>query len=215
MYDAAAPSVVAIHTRSKSGDQEGLGSGVVWSVRGHIVTNYHVVQRVVTTNSQLLSVSFTDMSGRRSQEYPAIVLNTDPDHDLAVLKIEAPARELVPISVGTSGGLRVGQSVFAIGSPFGYGKSLSSGVISGVNRAISSPVGTIIRGAIQTDADISQGNSGGPLLDSSGRLVGLNVSSFTRLGTGVSSGVNFALPVDAVMSIAPNLIVSGSNRRAV
>jgi len=214
LYEAVGACCTSVHIRLANGEGEGLGSGVVWpDGLGHVVTNYHVVKSIVSDfgGSKTLTVGLGD-GGAADREYPAEVLFTDADNDLAVLRIAQPPANLPTIAVGTSGKLRVGQSVFAIGSPFGYGKSLSTGVVSGLRRAIPSPVGTIIRGAIQTDAAISSGNSGGPLLDSGGRLVGINTASYTRSGTGRSSGVNFALPIDLVLQVVPNMIVSGTQR---
>eukprot|EP00775_Hariotina_reticulata_P008857 gene8857-9036_t len=125
-------------------------------------------------------------------------------------QIDAPPSLLNPIRVGTSGDLKVGQSVYAVGNPRGFTKTLTAGIVSGLNRTIPAPTGTRIYGAIQTDASVNAGNSGGPLLDSFGRLVGINTASFTRTSSGRGSGVNFALPVDLVREVVPNLIITGS-----
>lgn len=215
IFDSASACAASVHIRLSNGEAEGLGSGIVWpDGRGHVVTNYHVIKSIVSdrSGSKALTVGLIIDETEKSTEYAAEVLQTDADNDLAVLRIDAPPAMLAKVTVGSSRQLRVGQSVFAIGSPFGYGKSLSAGVVSGLNRAIPSPVGTMIRGAIQTDAAISSGNSGGPLLDSRGHLVGVNTSTFTRLGTGRSSGVNFAIPADLLVQVIPAMIVSGTQR---
>eukprot|EP00882_Tetradesmus_deserticola_P027889 GHRQ01031030.1.p1 GENE.GHRQ01031030.1~~GHRQ01031030.1.p1 ORF type:complete len:181 (+),score=39.96 GHRQ01031030.1:588-1130(+) len=126
------------------------------------------------------------------------------------LQIDAPKSELVPIRMGTSADLKVGQAVYAVGNPYGLDKTLTAGVVGGLNRTIVAPTGTRIYGAIQSDASVNQGNSGGPMLDSFARLVGVNTASFTRANTGRGSGVNFALPADLVREVVPNLIVYGT-----
>lgn len=135
----------------------------------------------------------------------------DPAYDLAVLKVDIERDKLRPALIGTSHDLRVGQSCFAIGNPYGYEHTLTTGVVSGLRREIPSPIGRAIRGAIQTDAAINAGNSGGPLIDSYGHVVGVNTATFTRKGSGVSSGVNFAIPIDVVVRIVPSLIVYGTD----
>eukprot|EP00238_Polyblepharides_amylifera_P007822 CAMPEP_0196573836 /NCGR_PEP_ID=MMETSP1081-20130531/3669_1 /TAXON_ID=36882 /ORGANISM="Pyramimonas amylifera, Strain CCMP720" /LENGTH=243 /DNA_ID=CAMNT_0041891673 /DNA_START=412 /DNA_END=1143 /DNA_ORIENTATION=+ len=190
---------------------EGVGSGVVWDASGHVVTNYHVVAKLAKdkgTGRQRVEVEVVQPDGVGKQKYDARIVGLDALHDLAVLKIEAPRESLTPISVGTSQDLRVGQSCFAIGNPFGLGGTLTAGLISGLDRVIPSPAGRPITGIIQTDAAINAGNSGGALLDSSGRLVGINTSTFTRSGSGLSSGVNFAIPVDLVFSLVPQMVKS-------
>ncbi|KAI5670952.1 hypothetical protein M9H77_11316 [Catharanthus roseus] len=190
---------------------EGTGSGFIWDKFGHIVTNYHVVSKFATDRSglQLCKVSFVDARGN-SFSREAKIVGFDPDYDLAVLKVNVEENELKPVTLGTSQGLRVGQSCFAIGNPYGYEDTLTTGVISGLGREIPSPNGKAIRGAIQTDAAINAGNSGGPLIDSYGHVIGVNTATFTRRGTGISSGVNFAIPIDTVVRTVPYLIVYGT-----
>ncbi|XP_021294164.1 protease Do-like 5, chloroplastic [Herrania umbratica] len=190
---------------------EGTGSGFIWDKFGHIVTNYHVVDKLATDQSglQRCKVFLVDARGTSFYKEGKIV-GIDPAYDLAVLKVDVEGYELKPVILGTSRDLRVGQSCFAIGSPFGYENTLTTGVVSGLGREIPSPNGRAIRGAIQTDAAINAGNSGGPLIDSYGHVIGVNTATFTRKGTGVSSGVNFAIPIDTVVRTVPYLIVYGT-----
>lgn len=214
VFALAARSVVSINDYKQQGGAEifeGVGTGFVWDKYGHVVTNYHVVSKYVLDKSgqQVVKVVLDDGSGG-SQPYVARVVGTDAMHDLAVLQVDAPKDQLVPIRMGTSGDLKVGQAVYAVGNPYGLDKTLTAGVVSGLNRTIPAPTGTRIYGAIQSDASVNQGNSGGPMLDSFARLVGVNTASFTRANTGRGSGVNFALPADLVREIVPNLIVYGT-----
>ncbi|KAL2474996.1 Protease Do-like 5 [Abeliophyllum distichum] len=190
---------------------EGTGSGFIWDKFGHIVTNYHVVAKLATDRSglQLCKVFLVDASGNSIVREGKIV-GFDPDYDLAVLKVDLKGNELKPVTLGTSRDLHVGQSCFAIGNPYGYENTLTTGVISGLAREIPSPNGKSIRGAIQTDAAINAGNSGGPLIDSYGHVIGINTATFTRKGSGMSSGVNFAIPIDTVVRTIPYLIVYGT-----
>lgn len=190
---------------------EGTGSGFIWDKFGHIVTNYHVVAKLATDRSgtQLCKISLVDARGNNFSREGQIV-GYDPDYDLAVLKINVEGDELKPVILGTSQGLRVGQSCLAIGNPYGYANTLTTGVVSGLGREIPSPNGRAIKGAIQTDAAISAGNSGGPLIDYYGHVIGVNTATFTRKGTGMSSGVNFAIPIDTVLRTVPYLIVYGT-----
>ncbi|KAG8049284.1 hypothetical protein GUJ93_ZPchr0009g1611 [Zizania palustris] len=191
---------------------EGTGSGFVWDNAGHIVTNYHVVAKLVGDGSAFhrCKVFLEDSSGT-SYSKEARLIGCDPSYDLAVLKVDVDGGKLRPALIGTSKGLRVGQSCFAIGNPYGYEHTLTTGVVSGLGREIPSPNGRPIRGAIQTDAAINSGNSGGPLIDSHGHVIGVNTATFTRKGTGISSGVNFAIPIDTVVQSVPNLIVYGTS----
>lgn len=176
---------------------QGTGSGFVWDADGHIVTNFHVIadaQEAVVT-----------LAG--GQEYPATLVGVAPDHDLAVLKIDAPAAELAPIVVGTSKDLRVGQFAMAIGNPFGLDQTLTTGVVSALDREIDAISGHRIYGVIQTDAAVNPGNSGGPLLDSAGRLIGVNTA--IKSPSGASAGIGFAVPVDTVNRIVPQIIKYG------
>ncbi|KAM7270029.1 hypothetical protein ACFE04_029243 [Oxalis oulophora] len=204
-------SKVVVKDNNENVKIEGTGSGFIWDKFGHIVTNYHVIAKVATDNSglQRCNVLLSDAKGN-SFSKEAEIIGYDQAFDLAILKVDVEGRELKPVVVGTSRDLRVGQSCFAIGSPYGYENTLTTGVISGLGREIPSPNGRPIRGAIQTDAAINSGNSGGPLIDSHGHVIGVNTSTFTRKGSGVSSGVNFAIPIDTVVRTVPNLIVYGT-----
>ncbi|KAK1626735.1 hypothetical protein QYE76_001050 [Lolium multiflorum] len=190
---------------------EGTGSGFVWDSSGHIVTNYHVVAKLAGDGSEShrCKVFLQDSSGT-SYSKEGRLIGYDPTYDLAVLKVDVDVDKLRPALIGTSRGLRVGQSCFAIGNPLGYEHTLTTGVVSGLGREIPSPNGRMIRGAIQTDAAINAGNSGGPLIDSYGHVIGVNTATFTRKGSGISSGVNFAIPIDTVVQSVPTLIVYGT-----
>lgn len=190
---------------------EGTGSGFIWDKFGHIVTNYHVVAKLATDTSglQRCKVYLVDAKGN-SFSREAKIIGYDPAYDLAVLKVDIEGNELKPVVLGTSRDIRVGQSCFAIGNPYGYENTLTTGVVSGLGREIPSPNGKAIQGAIQTDAAINSGNSGGPLINSYGHVIGVNTATFTRKGTGVSSGVNFAIPIDTVVRTVPYLIVYGT-----
>ncbi|XP_060179043.1 protease Do-like 5, chloroplastic isoform X1 [Lycium barbarum] len=190
---------------------EGTGSGFIWDKFGHIVTNYHVVAKLATdqTGLQRCKVSLVNAKGE-SIAKEAKIVGVDPAYDLAVLKVDVEGDEVKPVSVGSSRGLRVGQSCFAIGNPYGYENTLTTGVVSGLGREIPAPNGAAIKGAIQTDAAINAGNSGGPLIDSSGHVIGVNTATFTLRGSGMSSGVNFAIPIDTVVRTIPFLIVYGT-----
>jgi S1-C subfamily serine protease len=185
---------------------KGVGTGFVWDNLGHIVTNFHVINKVDTA-----LVTVTNKKGE-SKQYIAKLTGVDPDKDIAVLKIDALASELRPIPLGTASTVKVGQYALAIGNPFGQDHTLTTGVISGKNREITAPTGRKIKGILQTDAAINPGNSGGPLLDSKGRLIGINTAS---LGAGVSAGVGFALPVDAVRGVVDQIIQFGAVQRAI
>ncbi len=182
---------------------EGSGSGFVWDRDGHIVTNYHVVQ-----NGESFQVVLADES-----TFAAKLVGIAPYKDLAVLKIEAPAAVLAPLDLGTSSDLLVGQGVYAIGNPFGLDQSLTQGVISALGREITSRMRTTIYDVIQSDAAVNPGNSGGPLLDSAGRLIGLNTAIFSP--TGASAGISFSIPVDTVRRIVPDLIAYGHVQKPV
>ena len=176
---------------------QGMGSGFVWDQAGHVVTNFHVIE-----NADHLTVTLSDRS-----EWDAEVVGATPDKDLAVLRIKAPSARLVPLAVGESRNLLVGQRVLALGNPFGLDHTLTVGVVSALGRELQSPSGRTIRDVIQTDAAINPGNSGGPLLDSSGRLIGVNTAIYSP--TGASSGIGFAVPVDTVKRLVPQLIQKG------
>lgn len=180
---------------------QGTGTGFVWDQDGHIVTNFHVVQEGDRAN-----VTLNDGS-----TYPATLVGTAPDKDIAVLKIDAPPQKLLPLPVGQSANLKVGQKVLAIGNPFGLDQTLTTGVISGLGREIKSVSGRPIQDVIQTDASINPGNSGGPLLDSAGRLIGINTAIYSP--SGANAGIGFAVPVDTVNQIVPQLMKFGKITR--
>jgi putative serine protease PepD len=209
IYRTLSPGVVNIHSTSYARDffgfvepQEGSGSGSVIDQEGNILTNYHVIE-----GAQKLAVSFGSQ-----KNYAATVVGGDPDTDLAVIKlIEKPKEPLTLISLGDSDRLEVGQKVLAIGNPFGLDRTLTTGVISGLQRPIRARNGRPIEGAIQTDASINPGNSGGPLLDSHGRMIGINSQILSP--SGASAGVGFAVPVNIAKRIVPQLLRSGQVSR--
>lgn len=174
---------------------EGTGSGSIIDEKGHILTNYHVVR-----GSRQLDVQVED------EKYAARVIGTDPDNDLAVIKIDIRANAAV-VPMGTSNGLLVGQKVLAIGNPFGLQRTLTTGIISGLERPLREPGGRTIEGAIQTDASINPGNSGGPLLNARGEMIGINTAIYSPSGGSV--GIGFAVPVDIAKRIVPALIARG------
>jgi S1-C subfamily serine protease len=210
LFRQASPSVVNITTIAIQRDlftlnlyqiPEGSGSGFVWDTSGNIITNFHVIQ-----NADAAQVTLTDHSA-----WKARTVGVAPDKDIAVLRIDAPANRLRPIPVGTSKELQVGQKVFAIGNPFGLDQTLTTGVISALGREIESVTRRPIQGVIQSDAAINPGNSGGPLLDSAGRLIGVNTAIYSP--SGASAGIGFAIPVDTVNRIALELIRYGKVTR--
>ena len=180
---------------------QGTGSGFVWDQDGHIVTNFHVVQM-----GSRARVTLNDGSS-----YPAKIVGAAPDKDIAVLRITAPPQKLLPLPIGKSAELVVGQKVLAIGNPFGLDQTLTTGVISGLGREIKSVTQRSIFDVIQTDASINPGNSGGPLLDSAGRLIGINTAIYSP--SGANAGIGFAVPVDTVNTIVPQLIKHGKLTR--
>ncbi len=184
----------------------GTGTGFLWDERGHIVTNFHVIEQQARESSY-----FVRFVGDET-EYEAEVIGSAPHRDLAVLRLIEPRKIAArPIAVGTSGDLQVGQSVFAIGNPFGLDQTLTTGIISGLGREIRSVSEHKIAGVIQTDAAINPGNSGGPLLDSRGRLIGVNTAIVSP--SGAYAGIGFAVPVDTVARVVPELIERGRVRR--
>jgi S1-C subfamily serine protease len=206
LFRHASPSVVYITSLALKRDifslnlfeiPQGTGSGFIWNQDGHIITNFHVIQGASGARVTLADQSVWD----------AQLVGTAPDHDLAVLYISAPKSQLKPIAVGTSGDLQVGQKVFAIGNPFGLDQTLTTGIISALGREINAVTGRTISGVIQTDAAINPGNSGGPLLDSAGRLIGVNTAIYSPSGS--SAGIGFAVPVDTVNRVVPQLIRHG------
>lgn len=176
---------------------KGTGSGFVWDKEGRIVTNFHVIM-----DASRVEVVLAD-----NTRWKGVLVGTAPDKDVAVLKISAPAERLKPIAIGDSRNLLVGQRVFAIGNPFGLDQTMTSGIVSALGREIQSATGRTIQGVIQTDAAINPGNSGGPLLDSAGRLIGVNTAIFSP--SGASAGIGFAVPVEVVNRVVPELIRHG------
>ncbi len=176
---------------------KGTGSGFVWDSEGRIVTNYHVIE-----DASQVQVTLADGS-----TWKAVLVGATPDKDLAVLKLSAPAAGLKPIAIGESGNLQVGQKVYAIGNPFGLDQTMTAGIVSALGREIQSTNGMTIHDVIQTDAAINPGNSGGPLLDSAGRLIGINTAIYSP--DGVNAGIGFAVPVDQVNGIITQLIKHG------
>lgn len=208
VYKTVSPGVAFIKTTSYSQDffgqveeGRGSGSGSVIDAEGHILTNDHVVE-----NAQKLTVN---LGG--DKVYPAKLIGKDPDTDLAVIKVDAPREALTIVPFGESDGLSVGQKVLAIGNPFGLDRTLTTGVISGLQRPIRARNNRPIEGAVQTDASINPGNSGGPLLDSRGRMIAINSQILSPAGGSV--GVGFAIPVNIAKRIVPQLIQFGEVRR--
>lgn len=177
--------------------REGAGSGSIIDSEGHILTNHHVIQ-----DSTKLEVTLSDGS-----KWPARFVGSDPENDLAVIQIDAPREKLTVIPMGDSSQLDVGQKVLAIGNPFGIGQTLTTGIISSLERSIRTPSGTLIEDLIQTDAAINPGNSGGPLLDSNGKIIAVNSAIISP--TGASVGIGFAVPVNTAKRILPELISKG------
>ncbi len=205
VYDAVNRSVVNINTKATVATglflmevpSEGAGSGIVLDRQGHVLTNFHVVE-----GAKEIQVLLYDGSS-----HAARVVGVDPATDVAVIKLDAPETVLHPVVFGTSGDLRVGQRVFAIGNPFGLERTLTTGIISSLNRSLPTRTGRTIKSIIQTDAAINPGNSGGPLVDSGSRLIGMTTAIASR--TGQSAGVGFAIPVGTLGRIVPQLIAKG------
>ncbi len=206
IFEDASPSVVFITTAQRVRDfwtrnvtrvPRGAGSGFIWDDRGHVVTNYHVIR-----GAEEATVSLSDQ-----RSYPAVLVGASPAHDIAVLRINVEFDKPPPVAVGSSGDLKVGQKVFAIGNPFGLDYTLTTGVISALDRSIDNDAGGVIENLIQTDAAINPGNSGGPLIDSAGRLIGINTAIYSP--SGAYAGIGFAVPVDTVNRIVPRLIADG------
>src|SRR5437899_2617348 len=211
LFRQASPSVVYITTLARQRDffslniteiPQGSGSGFIWDQEGHIITNFHVIQGASGAKVTLADHSVWD----------AQLVGVAQDQDLAVLYIKVPKNQLRPLAIGTSADLEVGQNVFAIGNPFGLDQTLTTGIISALGREINATTGRTIAGVIQTDAAINPGNSGGPLLDSAGRLIGVNTAIVSPSGS--YSGIGFAVPVDTVNRIIPQLIRQGEITRA-
>ena len=209
IFRQASPSVVYITTtedrinlwtRDITRIPKGTGSGFIWDGHGHIVTNFHVIKGA--------SAAYVRLQDQKT--YKATLVGVSPEHDLAVLRIQASLSILHPLPIGRSSDLQVGQLVYAIGNPFGLDHTLTTGVISALNRTIRSDAG-LIHDLIQTDAAINPGNSGGPLLDSAGRLIGVNTAIFSP--SGAYAGIGFAVPVDTVNRVVPQLIALGIYER--
>jgi S1-C subfamily serine protease len=206
VFEHASPSVVYITTVAHVRDfftrnvmrvPQGTGSGCVWDDAGHVVTNFHVIR-----GAREALVTLADQ-----RSYPATLVGASPEHDLAVLQIDVPSNPPPPVPIGTSGDLRVGQNVLAIGNPFGLDHTLTTGIISALGRTIDSDGGSVIENLIQTDAAINPGNSGGPLIDSAGRLIGINTAIVSP--SGAYAGIGFAVPVDTVNRVVPMIIKYG------
>lgn len=206
IFKTTAPSVVYITSIALRRDlfslnaveiPQGTGSGFIWDTQGRIVTNYHVI-----SDANRIRVTMADQT-----TWKAVLIGAAPDKDLAVLQIGKPLHTLQPIPIGESANLQVGQKVFAIGNPFGLDHTLTSGIISALGREIKAITGRVIKGMIQTDAAINPGNSGGPLLDSAGRLIGVNTAIFSP--SGAYAGIGFAVPVEEVNRVIPQIIRHG------
>ncbi len=206
LFKAVSPSVVYITTTALRRNMfslnaveipRGTGSGFIWDKKGRVVTNYHVI-----SDANRIEVTMADHS-----TWKAVLVGVAPDKDLAVLQIDAPLHLLRPIPVGESENLQVGQKVFAVGNPFGLDQTITAGIISALGREIKAITGRKIRNMIQTDAAINPGNSGGPLLDSAGRLIGVNTAIYSPSGT--YAGVGFAVPVGEINRVIPQLIKNG------
>jgi len=212
LFEKAKDSVVFITTRSQVRDfwtrnvftvPRGTGSGFIWDDAGHVITNFHVID-----NASEAIVRLSD-----GRDYQAALVGTSPAHDIAVLRIGVGFKRPPPVPLGTSNDLRVGQKVFAIGNPFGLDWTLTSGIVSALDRSLGGDGGRNVEHLIQTDAAINPGNSGGPLLDSAGRLIGINTAIYSP--SGASAGIGFAVPVDTVARVVPQLIAQGKYIRPV
>ena len=210
LFEQARDSVVFITTRSLVRDfwtrdvfsvPRGSGSGFIWDEAGHVVTNWHVLQ-----NANEATVRLAD-----GRSYKAALVGASPSHDIAVLRIGVGFGRPPPVPLGTSHDLKVGQKVFAIGNPFGLDWTLTTGIVSALDRSLGGDSGRTIEHLIQTDAAINPGNSGGPLLDSAGRLIGINTAIYSP--SGASAGIGFAVPVDTVNRVVPQLIRHGQYLR--
>lgn len=209
LFEKSKDAVVFITTKSLVRDfwtrnvfsvPRGNGSGFIWDDAGHVITNYHVIE-----GASEATVRLSDGS-----DFKAALVGASPEHDIAVLRITVGVKRPSPVPLGTSADLKVGQKVFAIGNPFGLDWTLTTGIVSALDRSLSGDSGTIEH-LIQTDAAINPGNSGGPLLDSAGRLIGINTAIYSP--SGASAGIGFAVPVDTVNRVVPQLIQSGKYTR--
>jgi S1-C subfamily serine protease len=209
IYRQASPAVANILTKATEYDffmdpvpVEGAGSGFIIDPRGYILTNYHVVE-----GAQSIEVVLGDQS-----RYPAKYIGADQRNDVALVKIDPKGKQLNTLKLGDSSAIQVGQKVLAIGNPFGFQSTLTTGVVSAIGRTVQTSQTTYIEEAIQTDAAINRGNSGGPLIDSHGNVIGINTAIYTPSGT--TAGIGFAIPIDTAKSIANDLITSGRVHRA-
>ncbi|MAD61372.1 MAG: 2-alkenal reductase [Myxococcales bacterium] len=217
-FQQASPSVVHITSMSLLKSrfslsmyerEEGTGTGFIWDKNGHIVTNYHVIKQ---GNSAQVALNDDQTGLNQTQKvFDAQLIGVAPNRDLAVLKINAHSSLIKALPLGQSQHLQVGQSVLAIGNPFGFDQTLTTGIISGLGREIQSVTKRTIKGVIQTDAAINPGNSGGPLLDSQGRVIGINTAIYSPSGT--YAGIGFAVPIDTVKRVVPQLIKYGREMR--
>ena len=207
VYERANRSVVHITTKSQQRDllftevAEGAGSGSILDKQGHILTNYHVVE-----GAQEMRVTL-----HSGDSFEATLVGRDPPNDMAVLRINAPQEQLAPMQLGDSSRLKVGQIVYAIGNPFGFERTMTTGIISGLNRPLQTRAGRTMKSIIQIDAALNRGNSGGPLLDTRGRLIGMNTAIASS--TGENTGVGFAIPVDTIKRVTTQLIATGKVTR--
>jgi len=197
VYVTTKAQVMDFWTRNVLSVPRGTGSGFIWDGDGHVVTNYHVIEK-----ASEVTVKLAD-----GRSYKGTLIGASPAHDIAVLKIEVDFKKPPAVPVGTSHDLRVGQRVFAIGNPFGLDWTLTTGIVSALDRSLSEEKGNTIDHLIQTDAAINPGNSGGPLLDSAGELIGINTAIYSP--SGANAGIGFAVPVDTIKRVVPQLIKSG------
>jgi S1-C subfamily serine protease len=210
LFENSRNSVVYITTRAQVQDfwsrdifsvPRGTGSGFIWDEAGHVVTNYHVIENASSATVRLAN----------GKDYPATLVGVSQLHDIAVLKIKVSTKLSPPLPIGTSRDLRVGQSVYAIGNPFGLDWTLTNGIVSALDRSLTEQNGTTVEHLIQTNAAINPGNSGGPLFDSAGRLIGINTAIYSP--SGANAGIGFAVPVDTVNRVVPQLIRDGKYTR--
>jgi S1-C subfamily serine protease len=197
VFISTSERVVDFWTRNVMTVPRGTGSGFIWDESGHVVTNLHVIAGASEANVRLAD----------GRDYTAGLVGASAAHDIAVLRIRIPIDPPAPVPVGSSNDLRVGQKVFAIGNPFGLDWTLTTGIVSALDRSLTGEAGRVIEHLIQTDAAINPGNSGGPLLDSAGRLIGINTAIYSP--SGASAGVGFAVPVDTVNRVVPQIIAKG------
>jgi 2-alkenal reductase len=197
LYERVSPSVVYVAVTTGGLTGSGSGSGFVWDTEGHIVTNNHVVE-----SARRIKVTFADGTTAEAE-----LVGTDSDSDLAVIRVDVPVSRLHPVELGDSDALRVGQRAIAIGNPFGFEHTMTTGIVSGLGRVVRQQSGFSLPQLVQTDAAINPGNSGGPLLDSHGRVIGVTTLIFSNSGS--NAGVGFAVPVNTVKRVVPSLMTTG------